>query len=226
MIPTRPISLYVKRQLDPEVCMRKVSLVALVAVSALAVLAPSLSHAQWNIGARAGYMHGFGEADATFSLDDFSRSQIPFQLDVGYRVGDVLILGGYFSYGVGFESGFVKDSCDAGGIDCSASSLRFGGQVLFDFPVIGPWLGLGLGYESVSVELDGVASVDMSLRGVEWVLQGGWEFPLMPKFAVGPYASVSMGRYVSFESDVGDGEIADKSFHGWASVGLRGTFDL
>jgi hypothetical protein len=216
----------VKQQLDLEVCMRKVSLAALVAVSALATLAPSLSHAQLSVGARVGYMHGFGGVDSDEDLDDFAGSQLPLQLDVGYRFGQVT-LGGYFSYGIAFVSGIIGDACDAAGADCSARGLRVGAQVLLDLrpkEQVDPWVGLGIGYERLSLD---VAGVDSSLSGAEFlILQGGVDFHASPKFKLGPYASFSFGQYSHFDSPSVDGEIPDKTIHEFLTVGLRGQFDL
>jgi hypothetical protein len=212
--------------------MRKVSLSALVAVSAVAALAPAVSQAQLSIGARSGYMYGFGDVGGfadlgTIELADSARSQIPFQLDVGYRFGDMLTLGGYFSYGVAFVSGASKDACDFNDADCSAKGLRFGAQAFLNFlpkQRVDPWLGVGIGYESLSVDGGGL---ETTARGVEGIVQSGIDFRPTPWLTVGPYASFSLGRYSELEvEDVGEAAFSDKGFHQWLTVGVRGEFDL
>lgn len=245
--------------------MRKLS--PLPFVVALFALAPSPSHAQWSIGARAGCMFGLGDVDGSAALGDVAQSQFPQQVDVSYRIGSRLSLGGYFSYGIGFVSGDLKEDCDAVDADCSASGLRTGVQMNLSFlprrqpgsrpsryqececdqswscdqscacdqdcrggrassprsNPVDPWLGVGLGYESLSLDLDGT---DLTMRGVEWLVQAGIDFHPTPSFGIGPYAGFSVGRYTSIDSDVGDGEIGDKELHEWITAGVRGVFDF
>ena len=83
-------------------------------------------------------------------MSDVDSYTIPLQLDAGVRLGGRWFIGAYFSYGFG---GSTSDTlCPTG--DCSANTLRFGGQVHWH-PLgnvgLDPWVGIGSGYEKVSI---------------------------------------------------------------------------
>src|SRR5512138_1739359 len=83
------------------------------------------------VGVRSGYSWGLGDLDASTSLRDAVGFQIPVQLDVGLRLLPEISIGGYVSYGFSRPTGATKDQCDSFGLSCSASALRFGGQLLW-----------------------------------------------------------------------------------------------
>lgn len=201
--------------------MRKLTMLA-AAIAALAI--PAVSHAQFTLGARLGYGLAMGDAEKDFGMSDFVKSQIPIQIDAMYRVTPDFALGAYFSYGFAQTGGFTADLCDLPGADCSVSSLRIGVQGTYAFskasPQFVPWVGAGIGWESVSFDAGG-GSTDVT--GFEFLnLQGGAAFKVSPQFQVGPYAQLAISQFSSADGN----DIPDKAMHQWLSFGVRGSFDF
>jgi hypothetical protein len=201
--------------------MRKLLMVGAVLA---AVVFPTASHAQFQLGLRLGYGLGMGDYQKDFSMSDSAKSQIPLQLDAMYKVTPEIAVGAYVSYGFAQPGGLTKEVCDLPGADCSFSTLRLGAQAAYTFtkvsPTFVPWAGVGLGWESVSYDFGGGSE---SATGFEFLnLQVGGDYKVAPKFAVGPYAQFSIGQY---SNDAG-ASIEQKAMHEWLSFGLRGKFDL
>ena len=205
--------------------LRKVMLVAAVAV----VLAgPQRSEAQIGIGARIGYAFGTGDVLAdefgTLKMSDYTKAQVPIQVDLMFHVVPGLSIGPYFSYGFGRIGGEFDDVCSASGLDCSTSVIRLGGQVTYTLPPPLPlWVGAGLGYEWNRLDAGGT---DATVRGFELLnLQLGLDFMATPVLRFGPFVMLSLGRYDS--GDIGEfGIIRDEKMHQWIEIGFRGMLDL
>jgi len=200
----------------------------LVAVAAVAVLAiPAVSNAQLQLGARIGYGFAAGEAEAGFNQSDFVSSQIPFQLDLNYKFTKNLSLGGYFSYAYGMVGGTTKDLCDATGADCSASGMRAGIQLAYDFSPgasMDPWVGLGFGYEWATLSVEGN---DVDVSGFEYAsLQVGADWTVSKGFGLGPFLSWSFGQYDTVDDGTGAVDIQDKGTHQLIQIGVRGLFSF
>ena len=110
-----------------------------------------------------------------------------------------------------------------------------------------PWIGAGLGYESLTFRTllrvpipDAEAGepdafsvrVSESLGGPELLLQGGLDFSVEDSLWIGPYVSATLGQYISdgYECEP-DGAFCDgrtslegSGFHSWLGVGLRGAY--
>jgi hypothetical protein len=210
--------------------MRKALMLTLTAV---ALVTPAASRAQVTLGARVGYAFGIGDVfaatgtDPAMGMSEWTKGQIPFQLDGLFRLSEKVAVGAYLAYGIG-QAG---DSCDYPGADCTARVTRLGAQGTYTFSTGGkfvPWAGVGIGYEWNSIEDAGDKA---TFKGWEYLnLQLGGDVKLGGKFSAGPYAMVSIGRYADVEvetSGIGLGvEIPDKSVHAWIGLGLRGKFDL
>jgi hypothetical protein len=193
-------------------------------ILALFVVAPAAAQAQWNIGARLGYALPMGDGDGSAKMSDIATGQVTPQLDVDY-VTNQLSVGGYFSYGFGDVAGATKDLCTLTGTSCSTNSLRIGAQLAWRFDpqppggVAGPWFGVGLGYESLTVS----GANDLTISGTEFlILQGGHDWPVSPNAALGVYASFSLGQYSDISGSGMSGTIADKKMHEWFTFGVRG----
>src|SRR5262249_10899225 len=144
---------------------------------------------------------------------------IPVQIDLGVRLGGVVFLGGYFSYG------FAGSSKCTG--SCSPSTLRFGGQIHWH-PLgnagIDPWIGLGSGDEKVRI---GASDGSAEVSGWEFGnLQVGVDFALASAVKLGPWVSFSIGQYSS-ASVTGTngsgitGDLPNKTIHEWIMGGVR-----
>jgi Outer membrane protein beta-barrel domain len=203
--------------------MRKLLMAALVAL-----LVPTASFAQFQLGLRLGYSPAMGDEQKDLPLKDTVKSQIPIQVDAMYKVTKDVAVGGYFSYGFGQLNSDLKDGCDATGLDCSASNMRLGLQAAYTFnqvtaPLV-PWAAVGFGYEWTTLKVAlGGASGEATTSGFEFLnLQLGGDYKVNEQFAIGPYAQLSIGQYSSIEGN----SITDKGMHQWLGFGLRGKFDL
>ena len=151
---------------------------------------------------------------------------IPIQVDVGVRINGVVFLGAYFSYG--FAGSTDAGTCGTG-FSCSPSTLRFGGEIhwhpLGNAP-IDPWVGLGSGYEKLSLGVSGDATGSFDVSGWEFGnLQVGLDFALGPAIKIGPWISFSIGQYgsgsISGGGNFTGGDIQNKSIHEWLMGGIR-----
>ena len=184
-------------------------------------LAPAAARADWIVGVRSGYAFALGDRNASAPMSDLVPGQIPIQLDLGHRFGK-LTVGAYGSYGFGPVSGAAKTSCHDPGRECASTSLRVGGQAAYAFarPLepMSPWIGLGAGYESITLEPETVS-------GIEWlVLQGGFDWRFGTGGSMGAFASLSFGTYTNIEGGGRSGALVDRRVHEWVTLGLRGTF--
>ena len=218
--------------------MRKLLFAGLVAL-----LVPTASHAQFQLGLRVGYAPAMGDAAKDTKMSDISlSSQIPLQLDASYKFDKDFAAGLYLSYGFGqvdnkaFSQLAGFQVCGVNGIDCSGSSFRVGAQGNYTFnQVTGPfvpWAGLFAGYESVTTKLSGGgATGSIDLTGYELGLQVGGDYKVNEQFSVGPYLTYSFGQYQNVEgkfngTTVASGSISDKAMHSWLSLGVMGKFNL
>lgn len=208
----------------------------LVAVAAAVSLAPAASRAQLELGARTGYAFPSGEVlevPGGADMADLVAGQVPVQLDAGWRFGRHLSAGLSFAYGFGVLGAPVEASCTAE-FDCAMSAVRTGVYAAWSFLPAGrfdPWAGLGAGYEWLlySRNLGGAATrttrsgwqfLDLS-AGVDWNASGS--------FAVGPFASYSLGQYRQESLEYPDGSVTsvaieNTALHGWLFLGVRGRF--
>jgi hypothetical protein len=189
-------------------------------------------------GFRSGFSLGLGKAGNSVDVKDIAQWRAPFWLDVGYRISEPFWLGVYGQLGVGPNG----DAC-AGA--CNWNDLRLGAQIVWHTaPGAGSegWLGLGVGYEWLSVYSVQVLDVPISedvpelgvrtsrtVGGPELLLQAGWDIKLEPNLAVGPYVAASFGKYLSgdgFFCDIADVDcdISGDATHAWLGAGLRGTY--
>lgn len=201
----------------------------------------------FSTGLRLGFGVPLGKAGqdpfgAERDLGDLTPWRAPVWLDVGYALSGALTLGGYAQVGVGG----VGDACVG---DCDWSDIRVGAEAELRFApgaAVNPWLGVGLGWEWLSFRqlVSGEVPDDMggtepatgrvaeTFGGPELLLQGGIDFQVEDALRIGPYASATMGQYLtdSFnctpETDLcPEGSSIDGSaFHSWIGVGLRGAY--
>jgi hypothetical protein len=194
----------------------------------------------FELGARAGYAAPLGttmHSNADQAFTETTSGAVPLILDVGYRVVPVFALGAYAQYSVTFLSGDAQTSCQTFEADCSISHVRAGLQANYiaSLSAADAWFGVTLGLERFAIH---VASADVAGGDTNGILmtlpdlgiQGGVGFVVVPGFTVGPYASLSMGRfsYGSVESEETTRHVhvpsEDRRFHGWLTVGVRASF--
>jgi hypothetical protein len=207
------------------------------APSPAASAAPDPNAPHFEVGLRVGVGIPLGSAyqmvDGTdVSLSDWSSFTIPVQLDLGARLGGSWFLGAYFSYGFAGSASLATASftCGSGGVSCSPSTLRFGGQVHWHplgSAATDPWIGIGSGYERVHLGVTApTESGSFDISGWEFAnLQLGIDFALGSVVRVGPWVSFSVGQYSSASGSAGGVgasiDIANKTIHEWLMGGIR-----
>ena len=180
------------------------------------------------LGVRAAYGLPVGDAVKDGSLSDAVGTTVAPQVDLSYFFTRQLSLGGYFQYGLAQGPDNCNDTTD-----CSSRVLRFGVDLNYHFAqdaFIAPWVGVGVGYESASVELGEGGSVGKSnVRGFDLGhAHFGVDFQFTRSIAVGPYISASVGQYskqttevfeaAEFSRDIPSDQ---KAIHMWIQPGVR-----
>jgi len=194
---------------------------------------------------RAGYAVPMGQfatmnTGASPLSAEFS-GQIPFWFDLGYRFAERFFVGAYLQIGYPFlvksGNGLAARECHVSGItSCSGNASVHGGIEFLVKPwpdwVLAPWVGVGAGYESTGYTLsDNSGSGTISYRGWEPLnLQLGADYRLTQALAIGPYSSLSIGRYNNVDISSGNQSfanitIASQQTHEWLQFGVRITVD-
>lgn len=188
------------------------------------------------LGARLGYGLPMGallkdDNGQRVNMSEGISGQLPIWLDIGYMVTPNVLVGGYLKYGYGL----VKD-CPAGS-SCSINNWNVGAQAQFHLAPtddINPWLGLGIGYEVLSIsESRSGQENSSSLTGYEYlVLQGGLDFKAARGIGIGPFMSFSLAQYTDMGTEVSGRSISieipseQTAMHEWLLLGIRGAFKL
>ena len=187
---------------------------------------------------------------ATTALAE-QHSPRPYEaaLRLGYSSGSVLGVPG-FTF-IGLEAGYhlsarwsVGPYAEVGFIDSVVQRhegpetflghhYRLGAQVLLQgLPkgLIDPWLGGGIGYASLGVDVHSTIASASSVvtadyretaRGFEWLhLQGGVNLNLAPALALGAFARLSIVDYLSQHRQAGEPHEPTRA---WLSCGAKAT---
>lgn len=197
------------------------------AAAVLLALAAPDARAAPEVALRLGVAPALGSAVDDVPMGDVVSVHLPVQLDALWREGP-LAGGLYASWGPGRAG-----RCDAGA-SCGAAVTRAGLQATWTFATGGgpeAWGGVAAGYEWAAAERTRGTTVRTSLRGLEpLALQGGVEWRVHPRVALGPFGLLSLGRYARMTVDAGgraaDAAIADRAVHLWFHVGVRARVDL
>jgi hypothetical protein len=161
-------------------------------------------------------------------LSSLTSWRTPLWLDVAYRVSPRASYGLYGQLGVGGTGRGCSGECDF-------SDLRVGAQGLWRLTperAIDPWLGLGVGWESLSYRSlstdTGTSSTEL-LGGPELLLQGGVSLRVEDSLQLGPFVSAGVGNYIrdsykcvpaGLECPVGT-SVAGSGFHTWLGLGVN-----
>ena len=204
-----------------------------VAVQRSPESAPVSTHSGFGLelALRGGFGLPFGKVGegSQAGLGDVFTGLVPFELELGLRFNDYIMLGLYGQYAVGImSSGGCGD-----GFSCSGSDARFGGQLHFHMhrEGIDPWIGLGFGYEWLSLssvqDTDSTNTFSLGAKGFEYVnFQIGIQFPLGSVVSIGPFATITLASYGSQDvnqsgSTDGSGDISNTSMHEMLYFGIR-----
>jgi outer membrane protein W len=221
--------------------MRLAIFAGLVAVSLAAsstALADGATASGIEVGLRAGYSIPLGNLDGgngttANKLSDLVSGRIPIWIDAGYRINPNMYVGAFFQYGLGSvsSSGGLSTECSQNGVSCSIHDLEFGAMFAYHLmpdQTIDPWLGIGVGYETLSFSASaGGQSVDASASGFQFAnLQLGADYKAMPNLGIGPFVSFSLGQYSSESSGGVSNPNLQTSMHEWLTFGIRGVYDI
>jgi hypothetical protein len=180
---------------------------------------------------------GKGPLGEPRKIGDLVTWRSPVWVDVAYRVSPVASYGLYGQVGVGGTGDRCAGKCDW-------SDLRLGAQGTWRLNPeanVDPWLGLGVGLESLSFQTfefrpdaDGLpfpVRTTERLLGPELLLQGGLALLVEDSLQLGPYVSASVGSYVGDRYRCTEGEacpggssVTGSGFHAWLGVGLSGSY--
>jgi len=173
-------------------------------------------------------------------IGDLVTWRSPIWVDVSYRVSPVASYGLYGQIGVGGTGDLCVTKCDW-------SDLRAGVQGKWRLNPgdnVDPWLGLGVGLESLSFQSFEFLTVEETgqpftvrtterLLGPELLLQGGLALRVEDSLQLGPYVSASVGSYVGDHYRCTNTDPAlcpsgssvnGSAFHAWLGVGLSGSY--
>jgi hypothetical protein len=195
------------------------------------------------LAARGGYGIPIGEAQQGEQLEDDIKSQIPVQLDVGYRESERWTFGLYFSYGFGSTGRGASELCRSLSASCPTQVVRGGIQILFHIAPkkpIGGWLSTGIGFERLGFALNSNAfDVHYSgyYVGIEALsFQAGLDIRHAAGASFGPFVGALSGRYIELSTEcTGTGcrgfsganaSLDEPTLHNWLVLGLRGAFLL
>lgn len=203
-----------------------------VASLVVALLTPTAAHAFF-LGARVGWAIPGGDLREGTDLSDQFDGQVPIWVDLGWSVADRVVVGVYGRFAPNVRDSSAIEDCDFPDTDCGGYGLGLGGQLAFRFGPrnAGPWIGAFGGFEALSFEEAFAGeTADQAFRGWELGAQGGIDFAWGP-LVLGPYASVSVGRFTVVDADLSDiggptTAIPDAANHTWIQIGLRAAFDL
>ncbi len=163
-------------------------------------------------------------------LSDLVAWAVPFQLDIGARIGPAFV-GAFGAFAFG-----KTGSAFEGASSRSVNDVRFGFEVLWHLSPdrkVDPWVGLGVGYEWLNLSVTGsnATTVYATFRGFEWVnAQLGLDFRLGRALRLGPFVQARVAQYDSGSAGLvnaqggdvgGSGDIQSKAVHAWIDLGLR-----
>jgi hypothetical protein len=170
-----------------------------------------------------------GEVEQDVRVSRVFSSQLNLAFEGGVRLTPHLALGLYADLGFGDPGREIRDACSASGIDCDATTGRFGVLLRHTFQPAArttPWVAAGTGFEFGSISTDdfGGSRDVLSYRGWEVLrLMGGVDFRSNRVVGVGLYAGVAFGRYGHVEDDFESVSIDNRAFHTTVEGGVRFT---
>jgi len=195
--------------------------------TALAQTQPPPARTGFQMDVRTGYSIPMGKvansrdftATESGKLSDVVSGQVPIIVSIGGKLIPELYLGGYL--GLAFGGAADALSCSS----CSSAGVRFGAEVQYHIlpaALANPWLGYGLGIESVAV---GDGDHSLGWGGFQFArFMGGVDFRLDRVFGIGPFVDLSLGNYSTISTGDQSVKITDTALHQWLTIGVRAVF--
>jgi hypothetical protein len=179
------------------------------------------------IAVQTGFSLPFGSiAGNSGSLSDAFSGFVPIGAELGWRFTPNLYGGAAFSYAFGFAK-----NCPPG-VSCSGHDVGLGIDVRYHVlpdERVDPWIGVGAGYEWLSLSATGANSADLTADGFEFVhADFGADFVAAPNVRVGPFVQLRVGEYkgakVNTASGSASGDFTDKTLHEFLTFGAKVRF--
>ncbi|HET8540327.1 MAG TPA: hypothetical protein VFL83_10695 [Anaeromyxobacter sp.] len=189
-----------------------------------------------SLGVGATFLGGDAEKAVPMS-SVFATEQAHVSSELALRFSPSFAFGVYGDVSGGEPAAATRDSCDAQGYDCVATTGHFGFLVRHTWDPLTKrpkWLSLGTGWEfgSVSVDRHDTAGPTelFSYTGREYVRVGaGLDFRSNDVIALGIYGSFAVGEYDEYKTSQAatpentSTRSTDRATHTTAQVGLRLT---
>ncbi len=170
------------------------------------------------------------------NLDRYAGSAVPIIVEGGYRLDSHLFFGARFQYDFPqFKN--PNGNCN-GDVSCEGSIVHLGLEAIYRIApeqYFAPWVGLGGGYQWLTADyFSANAGAGVSMTGFQGLVQAGGDVRINPKFVLGPFMEIAVGRFDSATTRLRLGntttentaDIADTDWHTWLILGVRGAFGL
>jgi len=196
-----------------------------VATTAAGVGASVTDQPGASLSARLAYAIPMGSLAQGSTLSDGISGGIPIVIEAAYRFNR------NFSAGLAGQYAYMMAKDCPTGASCSATDYQLFVEGIYNARMgstIDPWVGLGIGWEKLSLS-ESAGGYSQSADASGWglaTLQVGGNFLAAPQVEVGPFLSLSVGKYGSASSGNYSGDITMTAFHEWLQLGVRGTFNL
>ena len=211
---------------------------SLLVVSAF--VAPAVADdGKFTLGLRAACAVPFGTAGDGWNLNELTSFGVPVQVDADFRVNENWRVGAYFSAGQVKIADEAKSSLEGLGLSNVGGhrQQRLGVQLAYDFlpqARFSPWVGVSAGYEWMryaGAKLPTGMETEIGMAGLDAAVQIGASYKVTPRFAIGPYAALDLGRFgrnVRWEEggDTGSTDIIEKGTHEWVRLGVKAAFSF
>jgi hypothetical protein len=189
---------------------------------------PSVRNLSLELAARIGLGLPLGNVDGEYgdTLNQTVSLTFPVWLEAGIRFRKNWQVGVYLVVAPGTPGGGLSANgpCSSFAGGCSVLDTQLGlfahYHVLPDKP-FDPWLGLGGGYEILSVLATGGGPSTSGWTAL--LADAGLDIKTaVEHVTVGPFVTVSLGQYDSFPNI----PTPITTIHGWVMLGARGAFDI
>ena len=200
--------------------------IAILGMSGLALAQTPPARTGFQMHIRTGYSLPMGNFQQGAAMSDMLSGQVPFILDIGGKITPEFFLGGYLGLGFGGMGGAAKRECEADQLECRAVGVHIGIEAQYHIlpaGLVNPWVGYGLGYESVAVSQgrNGVTT-SASVGGFEFArFMAGADFRVTRGFGVGPFMDLSMATYSRVSNSSFSANLEKTATHEWLTLGVR-----
>ena len=210
--------------------------VALAAVLLVAGSGPARADEPWpsahgfEVGFRTGASFPVGDTESGVTLSSDRGVQFPLWLDLGYRIGD-LVVGAYGQWAPGLPGSSLRE------FDCTnASCLVYAWKAGFEVQIhpagrnraVDPWISFGFGFEWNTWKFkDSRGDGQETLLGWDFARYGlGVDFALNPGLRIGPFVHGTVSQFGQYNiswSYPNERWFSQKSVHSWITVGVKLT---